>query len=234
MAAAHKQLVHGLVDRSHERVVQARAGQRLQHILSDDEHEVVDHHTSLPQLPSRVTSSIVAPALVYNARANERRVRKLEAGNSNSREPSLKPRRQGVLAVSTSVDSLERPRGGDDHHQHHTSSQEQFLAYVHQKSYRTSGLRPNDRRQGVLPKAKELRKLVAAATAEQEEVHESAKTKLARALAKLRGHGAFMQAQELKSPPTPSFGDIKNPHLAFLEFRRQGAEIITSHHRVHP
>lgn len=231
MAAAHKQLVHGLVDRSHERVVQARAGQRLQRILSEDEHAAVDHHASLPLLPSRVTTNAVAPALVYNARANERRIRKLENGSSNSSEPSVKPRRQGVLAVSVSVDSLERR---DGHQQHHTSSQEQFLAYVHQKSYRSGGLRPNDRRQGVLPKAKELRKLVAAATAEQDEVHESAKAKLARALAKLRGHGAFLQARELKPPPTPSFGDIKNPHLAFLEFRRQGAEVVASHHRVHP
>lgn len=236
MAAAHKQFVRGLVDRSHERMVQARAGQSLQQILSDDESAADGRLASLPQLPPHLTTSTVAPALVYNARANERRAHKAEADNSS--EPLPKPRRQGVLAVSASVDTLDRPRGGGDsglRQHHHTSSQEQFLEYIHQKNYRSGALRPNDRRRGVLPQAKELRKLVAAATAEQQEAHESAKAKLARALAKIRGHGAFLQARGLQPAPTPSFGDIKNAHLAFLEFRRQGAGGISSQRRrVHP
>lgn len=224
MAVAQRELVHGLVERSHDRVTQARAGQSLPRILRRAEG-----HASLPQLPAASSDALASSALVFNARANERRAQKLNQDN----EAMPKVRRPGVLAVSSSLQVVETlPRA-----HLHATSQQQFQEYVHEKSCQTQSLRPKDRRLGVLPQAKELRKLVEHAHAEQQVGHESAKAKLARAMAKLRGHGAFLQAHDLSLPPATPFEDIKNPHLAFLEFKREAAleEAATAkHRRVHP
>lgn len=238
MAAAHKQLVHGLVDDSHDRVTQARAGQTLHRILA--QHERDDSHHRLPQAHRAghgASSSNIVSELVFSARRNDRKA--LEGASATTQGDGTKHiRRRGVIAASASLDSLI----GNPVQSLHTSS-EQFTEYVHQKSNRVGMPHPNDRRRGVLPQVKDLHKLVAAAEATTAKAHESdhpaveesSQSKLTRALAKIRGQGAFNQLQAHALPPVglPAFIGAKNPHMAFMEFRRE-MDGQQGKRRIHP
>ncbi|KAJ8569406.1 hypothetical protein ON010_g5858 [Phytophthora cinnamomi] len=96
------------------------------------------------------------------------------------------------------------------------------------------------RRAALVPKADLLKKLAAVCAAalkemESEEdapaVRESLREKLVRAMGLLRGGRAFEQAKSLSPPPPPPlYGEIKNAHLAFLQFKRDGVGTTTQKH----
>ncbi|KAE8888617.1 hypothetical protein PF005_g1910 [Phytophthora fragariae] len=216
-----RELLRDLVERSHERVVQVRAGNSLLHVLQQQSQPPqLGSSTSLPLFPP-------APAL-----ASKRRVRK--AINAEFVDGDRARQRRDAL-----------PRLARDVVQHlpeAATSFEQYQSFMANKIYREETMHLQNRRAALVPKADLLKKLAVVCAAalkemEREEeapaVRQSLREKLVRAMALLQGGRAFEQAKSLGPPPPPVYGETKNSHLAFLQFKRDGVGTSTQKH-PHP
>ncbi|KAG2527308.1 hypothetical protein BBO99_00002557 [Phytophthora kernoviae] len=217
-----RELIHELVDRSRERVAQVRAGNSLHRVL---QHDALTHsHSSpstLPFLPP-------APPLAIMPKHSIRKATHAEKGDGKKDR-----RRHGVLPL-LAASTLHLPV--------EASSFDQYQHFMDSKVYREETLNQRQRRVALAPRADLLKKLAvvcAAALAEVEKetnapiVRESLREKLLRATALLRGGRAFENAKMLPPPPPPAYAEIKNAHLAFLEFKRDGVS-PTKQKRIHP
>ncbi|KAL3660887.1 hypothetical protein V7S43_013904 [Phytophthora oleae] len=219
---AQRELLHELVERSRERVVQVRAGSTLLHVLHQEQLKAspaLVTSTSLPLLPPAPTLAIAAKRRTHNSLHVE-----LVDGKQKAR------RRRGALP-RLAKDVVQLPEG--------TTSFEQYQNFLANKIYRQETMHLQNRRAALVPKADLLKKLAtvcAAALKEMESeasVSESLKEKLLRAMALLRGGRAFEQAKSLAPPPPPAYGEIKNAHLAFLQFKHDEVNATKKKH-VHP
>ncbi|KAG1689409.1 hypothetical protein DVH05_002210 [Phytophthora capsici] len=208
---AQRELLHELIERSRERVVQVRAGSSLLHVLHQEQLKVsppLATSTSLPLLPPAPTLAIAA----------KRRTHKSSHAQVVDNEHKGRRRRGALPRLAKDVVQL--PEG--------TTSFEQYQNFLANKIYKQETLHLQKRRTALIPKADLLKKLATVCAAALEEmeadgdaasVRESLREKLLRAMALLRGGRAFEQAKSLAPPPPPAYGEIKNAHLAFLQFR---------------
>ncbi|RLN88650.1 hypothetical protein BBJ28_00011709 [Nothophytophthora sp. Chile5] len=234
MAAAQKEVIHELVERSHDRLVQVRAGSSLRRVLQREGEGTASSPSSstkaivranvLPHLPP-------SPSLALSTTHGTRKVANPTlAGAHDSRRPRGMTRR---LPESASAGHLPEV----------TTSYQQYQRFVDGKAHKYETLHQHQRRVAVVPCAAELKKLAtvcAAALAEMEDAPDTStspaeplRAKLLHAMALLRGGHAFVDAKILDPPPAPAFAQMKNTHLAFLEFKRDGAG-DAKRHRVHP
>ncbi|OWZ08636.1 hypothetical protein PHMEG_00018782 [Phytophthora megakarya] len=206
-----REVLHELVERSRERMVQVRAGSSLLHVLHQQQ---LSGSTSLPLLPP------AAPlALTSKRRAN------IDPTQTIAIKPTDNTRRREALPQLKDITR---------------SSFEQYHNSMATKIYNEESMHLQNRRAALVPKADLLKKLTtvcAAALKEMEKhedvhaVRESLREKLMRAMVLLRGGCAFANAKSLAPPPLPVYGEIKNAHLAFLQFKSDG---IGATKRVHP
>ncbi|KAK1931521.1 hypothetical protein P3T76_012850 [Phytophthora citrophthora] len=223
---AQRELLHELVERSRERVVQVRAGSSLLHVLHQEHLKaspLLSTSTSLPLLPPAPTLAI----------ATKRRTHKSLQVESALDDEHKARRRRGALP-RLAKDVVQLPEG--------TTSFEQYQNFLANKIYKQETMHLQNRRAALVPKADLLKKLAtvcAAALKEMEDdddtpsVSESLREKLLRAMALLRGGRAFEQAKSLAPPPPPAYGEIKNAHLAFLQFKQDEVN-GTKKKQVHP
>ncbi|KAG7385951.1 hypothetical protein PHYPSEUDO_000913 [Phytophthora pseudosyringae] len=217
---AQRELLHDLVERSRTRVVQVRAGSSLLHVLHQQQ---LNTSTSLPQLPPAPTLAI----------APKRRGGKTlhHADQADGGGHKGRRRRDALPRLGKHV-AVQQPEA--------TTSFEQYQDFMANKIYREETSHLLNRRPALVPKADLLKKLAtvcAGALKEMERendasaVRESLREKLVRAMALLQGGCAFANAKSLAPPPAPAYGEIKNAHLAFLQFKRD--EVDAKKH-VHP
>ncbi|KAG2760764.1 hypothetical protein PC129_g7425 [Phytophthora cactorum] len=220
------ELLHDLVERSRERVMQVRAGSSLLHVL----HQQQLH--ALPQLSSSTSLPLLppAPSLAIAPRCRPRNILHAQVAD----EGNTKDRRRRGALPRIAKDVVQLPDA--------TTSFEQYRNFMANKIYREETMHLQNRRAALVPRDDLLKKLAtvcAAALKEMENeeeapaVRESLRGKLLRAMALLRGGRAFEQAKTLAPPPPPAYGDIKNAHLAFLQFKSDDAS-ATKQKRVHP
>jgi hypothetical protein len=221
---AQRELIHDLVERSRERVVQVRAGARLLHVLQQQQlHQKLNASTSLPLLPPAPPLALVAP--------KDRTVKAHHAAAMAAHEQKARRRRHALPRLAKGVE-LHEASTSFEHYQH-------FMA---NKVYREETMHLQNRRVALVPKTDLLKKLAAVCAAALKEMeseadalveHESLREKLIRAMALLRGGRAFADAKSLAPPPPPAYGDTKNAHLAFLQFKRDGVS-DANQKRIHP
>ncbi|KAL4108755.1 hypothetical protein PRIC1_000464 [Phytophthora ramorum] len=218
---AQRELIHDLVERSRERVVQVRAGSSLAHVLQQQQLQPQPSASSLPLLPP-------APLLALGAKRRPHKAAHGEVAN----EPKVQRRRNALPRLAKAVAQLPEA----------ASSFEQYQHFMATKIYTEETIHLQNRRVALVPKTDLLKKLAevcAAALKEMENesdapvVRESLREKLVRATALLRSGQAFANAKSLAPPPLPIYGQIKNPHLAFLEFKRDGLVASKDRH-IHP
>ncbi|GMF11495.1 unnamed protein product [Phytophthora lilii] len=224
VAMAQRELIHDLVERSRERVVQVRAGSSLLHVLQQQQlyqPPALHTSTSLPLLPPAPTLALIP---------KRRNAKTLQGEAADGRKPR---RRRGALP-RLARDVVQLPEA--------TTSFEQYQHFMASKLYSEETVHLQNRRAALVPKASHLKRLAAVCAAALKEmeneseasvVRESLREKLVRAMGLLRGGCAFANAKSLAPPPPPAYGDIKNAHLAFLEFKRDGVS-ATKQKRVHP
>ncbi|ETM30946.1 hypothetical protein F442_22169 [Phytophthora nicotianae P10297] len=222
---AQRELLHDLVERSRERVVQVRAGSSLLHVLHQQQlhaPSLLSSSTSLPVLPP-------APTLVIVPKRQARKSLHFQVSDEGHQ---ARQRRGALPRLAKSVVQLPEA----------TTSFEQYQSFMATKIYREETMHLQNRRAAIVPKDDLLKKLAtvcAAALKEMENaeeapaVRESLGAKLLRAMALLRGGRAFEQAKTLAPPPPPAYGDIKNAHLAFQQFKSDDVN-VTKQKRVHP
>ncbi|TMW57480.1 hypothetical protein Poli38472_003405 [Pythium oligandrum] len=88
----------------------------------------------------------------------------------------------------------------------------------------------NTRRRGVTLRSKQLKKLLSTSDIDLDaaaDARASGKAKLTSAFAALRSHHAFFNIKELP-PVEETYQDIKNPHMAFLEFKKDALPPVAS------
>ncbi|KAL4159744.1 hypothetical protein PRNP1_000317 [Phytophthora ramorum] len=218
---AQRELIHDLVECSRERVVQVRAGSSLAHVLQQQQLQPQPSASSLPLLPP-------APLLALGAKRRPHKAAHGEVAN----EPKVQRRRNALPRLAKAVAQLPEA----------ASSFEQYQHFMATKIYTEETIHLQNRRVALVPKTDLLKKLAevcAAALKEMENesdapvVRESLREKLVRATALLRSGQAFANAKSLAPPPLPIYGQIKNPHLAFLEFKRDGL-VATKDRHIHP
>lgn len=197
-SAGNKRLIHGLVERSRQRAVQVRAGHSLAHVLELDA-QAEGSLTHLPKLHERTGDG----EDVSDLRHLRKHVRK--------RTTISKQQQQELLPDDEAEPSMV-----------------QFQHYVSGKLVRVDTLRHRQRRKAVGKQSKTMQKAAQlAAKHESPAAAEPVKVKFTRALAKLNGERAFLQANELAPPPDPDaeLFNTKNAHEAFLEFKADASSM---------
>ncbi|GMF34218.1 unnamed protein product [Phytophthora fragariaefolia] len=203
-----------------ERVVQVRAGTSLLHVLQEQQLSQSPSSTSLPLMPPSPTPTLASK------RRSHKKIGVEAAGDHRRRRDALPRIAKGVMQHSDSSTSFE-----------------QYQNFVANKIYREGTMHLQNRRVAIVPKADLLKKLAAVSAAalkeiESEEdtpaVRESLRKKLLRAMILLQGGRAFQQAKSLSPPPPPVYSEIKNSHLAFLQFKHDGVATDEFWLRVDP
>ncbi|EEY61620.1 uncharacterized protein PITG_01948 [Phytophthora infestans T30-4] len=215
-----RELLHDLVERSRERVVQVRAGHNVLRVL----HQQQLH---APQLSMSTSLPLLHPAPLL-AKASKHKTLAAQVADDHN---IGRQRRRALPRLAK--DAMELPEGA--------TSFEQYQNFMASKIFREQAIHLQNRRVALVPQDDLLKKLAtvcAAALKEMENmeeapaVRESLHSKLLRAMALLRRGRAFEQVKTLAPPPPPTYGDIKNAHVAFLQFKNDDGS--TKQKRVHP
>ncbi|RLN97127.1 hypothetical protein BBJ28_00010137, partial [Nothophytophthora sp. Chile5] len=234
MAAAQKEIIHELVERSRGRLVQVRAGSSLRRVLQQEGEGTASS-------PSPSTKATVCANALPHLRPSLSLVLSTTHDTRKAANPTLEDGRDSRRPRGMTRRLPESASAG--HLPEVTTSYQQYQRFMDDKAHRSEMLHQHQRRVAVVPCAAELKKLAtvcAAALAEMEDAPDTSTSpaeplhaKLLHAMALLRGGHAFVDAKALAPPPAPAFAQMKNTHLAFLEFKRDSAG-DAKRHRVHP